>query len=221
MQFQVNLTAGVVWRQQTAGAFFVLMSTGVASSVDVRFVDHAHELEHITTASRGLKARMPAGRKFNAVEFLSTVPCTLSFIISDGAIDVDIIDGATVTIGNTGANPVPVSNDRGSPGNPVYVNTALAGLPAAVAIADDAAIPVTAALTACVAANANRIRVIFTNQDPTNPVAIGGAGLTWAKRAIVLQPGDTWVEERGANLAWSAICNAGQTATVGVQEVTA
>jgi hypothetical protein len=52
-------------------------------------------------------------------------------------------------------------------------------------------------------------------------VAIGPAGLTWAKRVIVLDVGDVWIEDRGANLAWSAICDAAKTASVTWQGITA
>jgi hypothetical protein len=51
-------------------------------------------------------------------------------------------------------------------------------------------------------------------------VAIGSATLTWAKAAVIIQPGDTWVEERGANLAWYCITQAAGS-TLGVQEITA
>lgn len=221
MQYTIALSAGIPSRQQTSGRFFLLMDTGVAASVDVQFKVHSQVAEHVTEGKRGLKASLDHGQQFTEIIFTSAVDCVLKVIISDGVVDISQLDGANVNATIANAFPLPVSNDRGAPGNPVYVNSAIAGLPAAVAIVDDAAIAVAAALTPCVAANANRIRVIFTNQDAANAVAIGGAGLTWAKRAIVLQPGDTWVEERGANLAWSAICNAGLTANVGVQEVTA
>lgn len=221
MQFTINLKAGQRQPQKTAGSYFMILDDGGSGAViDTTFRDHTQIIEEIRTAMRGTKARMARGQ-FTSVEMVADRDCALEVVISDGAIDVDLFAGASVKATIVNPLPLPVIPDRGAPGNPVYVNTALAGLPAAVAIVDDAAAAVTAALTALVAANANRIRAIFTNLDPANPVAIGGAGLTWAKRAIVLQPGDTWVEERGANLAWSAICGPGLTATVGVQEVTA
>lgn len=64
-----------------------------------------------------------------------------------------------------------------------------------------------------------RRSVRFTNLGP-DPVAIGAAGLTWAKRCIVLNAGDTWVEDTASNLAWVAITeSAGKTASITTNEV--
>jgi hypothetical protein len=88
----------------------------------------------------------------------------------------------------------------------------------AVTLTDNAAVAVTNIEAALVAANASRRGLRITNIG-TDPVAIGFTGITWAKRCIVLDVGDTWIEERAANLAWSAICDAAKTASVTVQQV--
>jgi len=219
MQFTVNLTAGQKFTQQTAGALFVLMDTGAAASIDVRFVAGPQELEHITTGKRGLKARMPTPTRFTAVEFIAPTNCTCLFVISDGLIDINTTDGASVAATILGL-PLPVSNDRGSPGNPIYISGETPGTGPASAVLNDAAVAVDASGESLLAAATNRVRAVFANLG-ASPVAIGAPGLTWAQRAIVLQPGDTWVEDRAANLAWSAICAAGTNTSVGVQEVTA
>ena len=54
-----------------------------------------------------------------------------------------------------------------------------------------------------------------------DPVAIGAPGLTWGNRCLVLNPGDSWLEDTAQNLAWSAVCDAGKTAIITVQEVLA
>lgn len=65
-----------------------------------------------------------------------------------------------------------------------------------------------------------RRSVRFTNIG-LDPVAIGAPGLTWANRCVVLNPGDGWVEDNGANLGWFAICDTAKTATITAQEVLA
>lgn len=221
MQLSQTLAANTTVRVQYAGSYFLILDDGGSGAVvDLKFRHGSQVLEEITTAGRGTKARLSAG-KFTAIDVTADRACTLQLVISDGYVDVDFFGGAKVNATIVGPLPVPVSNDRGAPGNPIYVNGTVSGVPAATAVVDDLAVAVTAAVTVLAAANANRIRLVFTNLDPTNAVAIGSPTLTWAKRAIVLQPGDTWVEERGPNLAWSAICDAGKTATVGMQEVTA
>lgn len=220
MQYTINLPANTPVRQGTSGSFFLLMDTGVAASVDIVFRVHAQVAEHITTAKRGLKAALSHGDKFTSIDFLSTVACSVTFVVSDGVVDISQLDGANVNATIANAFPLPVSNDRGSPGNPVYINGTVAGNPAAVAVVNDAPVAMTAAYAAIVAANANRVSLRLTNTG-TNVVALGAAGLTFANGCILLQPGDTFIEERAANLAWGGICNTGLASTIAVQEVTA
>lgn len=220
MQYTLNLPANTPIRQGTSGSFFLLTDIGVATSIDVQFKVHAQVAEHITQAKRGLKATLPHGQHFTGIEFLSTVACLITFVISDGLVDISQLDGANVNATIANAFPLAVSNDRGSAGNPVYINGTVAGLPAALAIVNDAPVAMTAAVTNIVAANANRVSLRMTNTG-SQVIALGAAGLTYANGAILLQPGDTWIEERAANLAWYGICNTGLASTLAVQEVTA
>jgi len=223
VQFTLNLKANQPQRQQTAGRYFLLLSTGVAPSVQVGLYAGTQELENIRTAQRGFKARVwkdGGTGGFSHVDLLSTVDCTLEIIISDGTVDFDFITGTNVQATIAGPLPLPVTNDRGSPGTPVYVSGLTYSDAPATAVNNTAPVAVTAANTAVVALNASRKALRLTNNGP-DPVAVGGAGLTWANRCIVLGVGDIWVEERGANVAWSAICDAAKTASLAIQEVIA
>lgn len=80
------------------------------------------------------------------------------------------------------------------------------------------AVAVTAVETALAAARVARRSIRFTNIG-TNPVAIGAPGITWARRCIILNAGDTWLEESAAALAWAAICDTAQAASITAQEV--
>ncbi len=119
-------------------------------------------------------------------------------------------------IGNvTVINEVEVKNDAG---NPLAVEGTVTESQGA-AIAHNAAVAVNNVLTNVLAAGARR-RVRLYNQGP-DAVAIGsGAGLTWAKRARVLEMGDSYEDEVTAQLAVDAICDAAKTATLGVEVVT-
>lgn len=219
MQFTLNLQAGARTRQQTAGRFFLLLSTGAASSIEISLMDGTRELERIRTATRGFKARMPHGA-FTHVELISGVAAQCEVVISDGSVDFDWFAGATVNANISGPLPLPVSNDRGTPGNVMHVTgVSLADAPA-TSINEPAAIAVNDTVDVLVAANANRRALRIANLGP-DPVAIGSAGITWAKRVIVLAAGDMWIEDRAANLAWSGITNAATAASVTVQEVLA
>lgn len=52
-----------------------------------------------------------------------------------------------------------------------------------------------------------------------NPVAIGGAGLTFANAAVLGQTGETWNESEAAGAAWSAMCDAGLASTLNIQTI--
>lgn len=207
MEFTLNLSAGVPQRPGSAGGLFVLVSTGAATSIGVKLLRGAYPLEEIATATRGFKARVSDGGRFDAVELVSAIDAQVRVVISDGAVDFDFVTGSTVTVGNTLGNPVPVTA--------VTVSDA-----PAVSASNGAAVACSAVAAVVVAANANRRELRLANIG-ADPVAIGAAGITWAARCIVLNPGDVWVETRGANLAWSGITDAGMSASVTRQEVLA
>ena len=54
-------------------------------------------------------------------------------------------------------------------------------------------------------------RVRFRNTHATAQVAIGGAGVTLANAAVVLQPGDVWNEEDAPGATWYAISDTAAT----------
>lgn len=221
MQYNLTLIAGQKQSISYRGRVFVLLDTGVASSVKVRLVIPGggdRNDEEIDEAKRGFAIRLVSGH-FDKIEVTSPVNATVKLIVSDNDVDINVFDGATVNA-NILANPLPVSNDRGTPGNLMHVT--------AVTVSDSPATSATAAAPAAAvpagvvvfAAAANRREARFVNLGP-DPVAIVPPGGTWAQRVIVLELGDVWVETRGANLAWNAITDAGKAASVGRQEVLA
>lgn len=220
MQITQVLTANVRSRLAIAGRFFMLLDLGVASSIYVKLDMPGRNDEELVDARRGTKVRLLGDDGFKGIELLSTVTATVQFIVSQNEIDFDFFAGANVSATIAGPLPLPVSNDRGSPGNLLHVAGVTVADAPATSLNEPAAVAVNDTLDALVVANANRRAVRFTNLGP-DPVAIGGAALTWAKRVIVLELGDTWNEERAANLAWSGITNAGLSASITVQEVLA
>lgn len=202
MQQQIILQAGVWSRMDVRGRLFVLLDQGAANVVALKFFKGTHELETIEDGGKGFRARMQDG-VFDRIDFKADAGATVKFVVTENAIDFDWFEGSRVHVITSLADPLYVTQ---------------VGVPAG-AIGDAAAVAVTDALTAVIAADATRAVIRFYNQGP-DPVALGGAALTWAKRCVVLGPGDQWVEDDAANLAWSAICDAGQTASVTTQVVT-
>lgn len=229
MQYTITLQAGIEKRQEFTGRTLVILSIGAAASIDMKIELSGFAVEEMRGIKQGLKMQTDG---FSGAKFLSAVACTIEVIVSTANISVNYQEGQTVTANIVGTVPVSVaatlpvsiagvvavSNDRGSLGNPVnVVGITYADAPA-VTLQDNAAVTVTDAGANLVTANANRRALRITNIG-TDPVALGFTGITWAKRCIVLAPGDTWTEDRAANLAWAADCDTGKTASVTVQEV--
>ena len=215
MQQTANLIAGQRTRVDVAGRHFLVLSTGAAASIELWIYRENEELEYIRTAMRGFKSRVPEG--FTRVEVRSSVNAVCEFVLSNGVVDFDFITGQSVTIAGL---PLQVSNDRGSPGNLLHVvGVSVADAPATSSV-DNAAVACTAALVAILAADAARRQITFTNIG-ADPVTLGAAGHTWAKRCIVIKAGDSYIEDRAANLAWYGVCDAAQTASVTTKTVIA
>ncbi len=215
MQYRISLVAGQKKRQEFNGTTLVLLSTGAATEIDMQIEVTGYAVEDMRGVRTGLRLRGPG---FSGASFTAAVDCTLEVIVSTADISINYTEGSTVNANIVGT--VPVSNDRGSLGNPINVVGITYTDAPAVTLTDNAAVAVTDTGAALVAANANRRSLRFTNIG-TDPVAIGFTGITWAKRCIVLNNGDTWIEDRAANLAWAADCDTGKTASVTVQEVIA
>lgn len=215
MQYTINLTAGQEMRSQLSGRTLALLSTGAATSVDVKLEITGFAVEELRAQKRGMKVRTPG---FDGVRFLSSVNTQIEVFTSVADIDISL-EGQSVsaTITNT---PLAVVPDRGAPANPVYVSGITYSDAPATSMVNTGPVAVAATAVSVLAASATRKAARFTNVG-TDDVALGAAGLTWAKRCIIIAAGDTWVEERGANLEWFAICDTGKTASVNVQEVIA
>jgi hypothetical protein len=216
MQQTTKLTANNKARVEIAGRHFLILDTGAASSLELWIYRGTDELEYIRTAKRGFKARVPEG--FTHLALKSTVDATCEVVISNGVVDFDFISGTSVQATIVGPIPVPVSNDRGSPGNPMSVTAVTVADSPATSSPDNAAVACTAVAAAILAADATRRQIVFTNIG-ADDVALGAAGITWAKRCIILKSGDSFVEERAANLAWYGICDAAKTASVTTKTV--
>lgn len=217
MQYNITLLAGVEQRQEFQGTVLLLVDTGAASAIDLKVeLEGNLPVEELRDMKRGLRLRTPG---FKSARFLSSIDTTIVVVVTRADIAINFSDGNNV-VATIADLPLPVSNDRGALGNPVYVSGITYTDAPATAVNNLAAVAVTSAGAVLLAADANRKAARFLNLGP-DPVAIGGAGITWAARAIVLQAGDVWIEERGANVAWSAITDAGTTASVTRQEVMA
>lgn len=227
-QFSITLKAGVPKRQTFGRAqFLTLADIGVASGVDVDVEIAGMAQERLQGLRRADRIQAPP---FEAATFTAAVDCTISVIAS--LVDVRLINGNGQTVdativnsptvhtfrGEDAGTPLYVQPDRGADAlTPVYVTGILSEDAPAANITDNAAVAAGPVAAALLAADATRLEFVAYNIGP-DPVAIGMAGITWAKRAIVLNAGDTWIERRGAAKAWEVITDAAKAGSVTVQE---
>jgi hypothetical protein len=235
--YQVNLKAGQDYHLNVAGSVLLVDAVGVAGGIDITPVKNGSEKQTMPGRKIGFKYWIDFdGLKINAAVdtvaavFVSFKDVNLGF--SDGA-NVKVPDGVLVTndatrrvpvdlggaainvtatnvgVNNTDANPVPVKLHASDDATPLpvlkqqqstIVNYApiAAGL-AAAALVSDAALR----------------RFTVRNNNAAAKIAIGGAGVTMANAAVILNPGDVWVEDDAPGAAWFVVSDtAGQFANV-------
>jgi len=217
MRYSIHLTANVPLRQPFRGKCFVLLDTGAASEVRVQLhVASQQDVEDYGEVGRNFSI-FAQDTVFTGATLTAATDCTVEVIVTNYR--VETLDGTNLTATLKASQlPLPVQTEQGdAPGNPLYVAGAVLGDTPCASATDNVAVAVTAAGAVLLAADSDRLEVVFYNQGP-DPVALGMPGVTWAKRAIVLNAGDAWIEQRAASLAWSAITDAGTTASVTVQE---
>lgn len=195
MRKSVPLVANTPTRLPYPGRVLQFFSLGASSGVDVKIeVGSTQDVEEFGTITNGKFKLKTEG--FTALILTSANDAAVDLLITYQDVT---LDGQTITIDSS---QFPLDVQEG----------------VATSVTAGTAVAVTAANTALLAANALRKAHRVLNLGP-DPVAIGPAGQTWAKRTIVLNVGDVWIEDSGANVAWSAICDAAKTASVTVQEV--
>lgn len=217
MRTQIPLTAGVPQTQWFNGRGIAIMGITGASDVGLTLLKASQtDTEAYGKVGKNFSLFFPDSG-FVGAEFTASADCVVDVIVSQAR--VETLDGQNLTVSiNPASEPVPVATTRGDgAGNPLYVSgTVLGDTPAASGV-DNAGVAAGPAAADLMAADATRLEAVIYNQGP-DPVAIGMAGITWAKRSIVLDVGDVWIESRLAAMHWQAITDAGKAATVTVQE---
>ncbi|QQK04575.1 hypothetical protein JFN94_24790 [Burkholderia anthina] len=125
------------------------------------------------------------------------------------------VAGATLTatnvgINNTGANPVPVQlhTSDDTVAIPVQVQ------PPASAPADVGGVAVGTSGAVLIAASVARKGLRIRNAGAGQLAITAAAGTTFANAALVLMPGDSWVERDAPQAAWYAVSDTGTTANI-------
>lgn len=217
MFYQIPLQAGIEFAHGVPGRVFLLDDIGDASNITVKLVKNGNE----RLISSGRKKAFKAIMDFDSVVLVSAVDTIVNFFISFDDVDIGIEDGARFTIINDDTNPVPVRTPAGEPLEVSFAGTVepvFGQLILPDTVTNSAPVAVAAVAGAVVAASATRRGLRLRNVGD-NPVAMGGAGVTYANAVVLIQPGEIWNENEAPGAAWYAICDAGKASTLNIQTV--
>jgi len=234
MYHQFRLKAGVELQAAIAGRYILVDSTGAADGVTITPMKGGQAIRELPDRQKAFKCQVDfdtivlrAPVDCTVGLFLSTTDVSLGFTDTamlkvsgevrvtndaDNPVAVDLGANAVVKIVNDPNSRVPV--DMG--GATVNVNATNVG----INNTDAEAIPVRAqALSALVhrparlvntgdaqalVSDATYRKLRILNASPGAVVALGGADVTLENAAIVLAPGESWLEDDAAGAAWYA-----------------
>lgn len=205
-----TMAAGEVVRwQREAGLILV---GEVSAPINVQLKKHGREIFYAAGVGRGVKVRPVEGFDEAVLHNDTAGPVALEVFITGGDVDVQISTGLNVAVGNTAANPVPVDvlGVALTANNFVWKSDGT--------LADATAAP--SAVAAQFAAASAARRSLRVKNTGAVAVAIGSAGVAYSTAAIVLMPGELWMENEGAGCAWYAVTETAAGA-IAVQTVAA
>lgn len=215
------MQAGVPVKLSIGGRLLYIQRSSGGAVLDITFHSGAGT-QAVSGVGKGFKAGPVGG--FDTITFKASQDSTVEFIVTDGDVSAQFDDANTI-IGNDDGQAVPIRLKVGdrlpvdlaggtvnvTASNVILGNDNTKPVPiqrqALATLVDLNAVAVGTAAAALVSDNTLK-RLIVRNASLTQTVAIGGATVTMAKAAIVLQPGDSWIEEDAAGAAWYAIADA-------------
>jgi len=215
------LAAGVPLQLQIGGKVLYVQRSEAGQVLKVEFLNGVAS-QSVDNVGKGFKAAPVGG--FGSIKITATESGTVDFVVTDGDIDVKFDDAATV-IGNDDSQAVPV---RLPAGQRMLVDVAggnvqLTATNVGINNSNDLAIPVqmqalgtiingmkaiNAGAAQQVSADAALKRLRFRNASADKSICLGGANVTFANAAIVLAPGDMWIEDDAAGATWFAAADA-------------
>lgn len=225
--YDERIAPGSALKITITGSIFYIKSSTAGEVLTVEFVNGSAQGAKVQNVGKGFKAA-PASR-FDGVRITASVETQVEFIISDGGIDF-AFNTDDIIIGNDDSRALPV---RTPPGQPLMVHLDEALEIGSVTITNDdseaipvrhqallaivPAAPVNVAMVATLISADATLRILqIRNSHPTATLAIGGPTVTVADAAILLQPGDIWIESDAAGASWYAI-SSGPVISVKIQ----
>lgn len=213
--YSIPLLAGVPCRLDIPGKLILIDSTGVASGVDVELIKKG--TPQTKMPMRKFAFRLVAD--FDGVILTAPVNASVAFFLSFDDVQIGVSDGSAVSV----PAGVAITNTVGNPVNVNFTGTVTPVLGSvtsilAATVNDRAQVAVTAARSVLVAVGATRRGLRIKNVG-VNAVAIGGATLTYATAAVLIQAGETWNENEAPGAAWYCMCDVALASTLNIQDI--
>lgn len=211
----LRLIAGQPYRHDVPGRRLLVDDIGAAEGVDIQLIRNGEAGK--VMPSRKAAFLYVGDFDYEGAIFTSTVTTKIGVFMTYSQVNLGITDGATVKIpegvhiNSTPADPVHVSMSA-----PVNIGSVIVGnenaqaIPVqqqALATIVDAEPVSVSTVPIVVSADASLKILRIRNSHATATLSIGGAGMTAANAAIVLQPGDVWEEKDAAGAIWYAVTN--------------
>ena len=211
--YTIPLLAGVPLTMDTPGRLILVDSPGVAGGVDIRIMRNG-------TPGPTMPMRKAAFRhvgEFSGVILTAAVDTIVGIFLSFDDVQLGIADGSAVSmpdgvkITNIDSEPIPVAfAGTVAPvfGTATIDNDNVGAVPvqqqALSMIVDQAAVVINTGAAHLLISDATYKRLRVKNEHATARIALGGAAVTMANGAIILEPGDMWIEDDAAGAAWYA-----------------
>lgn len=211
MSYQkIPLLAGIPFTLDIAGRLLLIDSPGVAGAVDVALMTRGTPTMTMTARKAGFRHMAP----FDGVVLTSAVATTVTLFLSFEDVNLGTNQ---LEITNSAASPVNVTfTQQVAPLGSVTVNNTEAGavpvqMQRLAVIVDRAPAVINTGAAQLLSNDATYKRLRVKNAHATARVALGGAVVTMANAAIILEPGDTWIEDDLAGAAWYATSDTAAT----------
>lgn len=215
--YTINLAANKPVVMTVAGTVILIDDLGAAPGLDITPSYGGRDLPKMPNRKKAFKFSEP----FDAVTLVASVDCTVALFLSKNDVDLGFADGSLVNV----SGEVTVTNNAGARvpvdigGGNVNVNAVNVGInndnasavpvksQTLASVVDFASVTLNNLNPTALIADPTLYRLRIRNASATAHIGIGGAGLTMANAAIVLLPGETWVEEDAAGASWYVVTN--------------
>ena len=212
--YRFQLQAGVALRANVPGRVILIDDLGGAPGLDVMPNYGGRDLPNMPDRKKAFKFMEP----FDGVTLKAAVDCNVGLFLSASDVSLGFADGSQVSV----SGQVAITNGAGQR-VPVDLSGGVVNVTAdnvGITNDDTKAVPVRTAVLSTIQNKPATVintgaaqllpgdptwrRVHITNASDDAVVAIGSAGVAMDSAAILLRPGDSWMDEAAAGAAWYA-----------------